>query len=442
MIKRDRQPVLPENQKSTLWSRFLRLDPLVRNSTYIMATTVVTSLLGFVYWTIAAHRFPAHDVGLAAALVSAMTVATTLSSAGLNSALIQTLPQRSSGGPWSITLTGGLIAANVVSFLVGLAVVVALPFFSSQFAILNTNRIYAFALLASILVWTTSGLLDNVFIAERSSQYMFIRNAIFALVKIPLLVVPAFAAAGALGIFGSWLLATALTTVGALVVLVPRLRRDYSIRVRGALEQLKDMRSLIAGHHFTNVGNMLPAFLLPALVAGRLSATDNAYFYTTWMVCSVLFIVSPAVASALFAEGSHIGTDLQQKVKMSIIIIGVLIGAGIVIYLAAGQFILSIFGTQYPRHGLTLLQVSVVAAIPDAVTNIYVVILRVKRRLRDAAFLTIGMGLVTLGLSWVLLPKLGVSGVGWAWLAAQSLGTLYVAGDVVYARVHLRAVLE
>jgi Na+-driven multidrug efflux pump len=76
---------------------------------------------------------------------------------------------------------------------------------------------------------------------------------------------------------------------------------------------------------------------------------------------------------------------------------------------------------------MTLLRVTLLASIPDAITNVYVSVLRVRGRLPVAAGLNLVMGLGIVGLSWLLLPALGVSAVGWAFLAAQTGGCAFVA---------------
>ena len=48
------------------------------NSLYLTATTVVTSLLGYVFWTVAARMYPASAIGEAGAGVSAMAFASLL----------------------------------------------------------------------------------------------------------------------------------------------------------------------------------------------------------------------------------------------------------------------------------------------------------------------------------------------------------------------------
>src|SRR5258707_6352189 len=74
------------------------------------------------------------------------------------------------------------------------------------------------------------------------------------------------------------------------------------------------------------------------------------------------------------------------------------------------------------------------AAIFDAITSIYVSVLRVQNRLRAATVLNTLMAVLTISLSWIFLPTLGITGPGWAWLIAQGTGTLISITDYLLTR--------
>ncbi|GAC1683054.1 MAG: hypothetical protein PVS3B3_03540 [Ktedonobacteraceae bacterium] len=407
----------------------LRSDSLLRNSMFIMGSTVVTSIVGYLYWVLAAHIYSAYDVGLASAFISAMSLTSTFASLGIGSALIQILPHRKAGYEWSITLNVCMIVGVFTSLVGGSIVVVVLPFLSPQFTISRYYLIYMIVFLSGVVLCTVTTLLDQTFVAERATGNMATRNAVFALLKLPFMLV--LLRLGALGVLSSWVLSLGATFILAMLVFIPHLKRGYRLDTHGLTKQIRPILPAFAGHHFINIGGLLPMYLLPILVAITLSATDNAYFYTTWMLGSLFFMVSASVATALFSEGSHTMSDLTRKVHTSIWLIGALLCPFLLVFFFWGHIILSIFGTSYAQHGLSLLMMLIVSAVPDAITNIYVSVLRVQKRLRSAAFLNVGMAILALALAWILLPMLGITGVGWAWFIAQSIGSLLVVLDVL-----------
>src|SRR5436309_11033844 len=86
----------------------LRDVSLLRNSGYNMGTTIVSSLLGYLYWVLAARRYDAAEVGLAASLIAALTIASAASSIGLGATIVQSLPKRRAVDAWSATLNSSV----------------------------------------------------------------------------------------------------------------------------------------------------------------------------------------------------------------------------------------------------------------------------------------------------------------------------------------------
>lgn len=406
----------------------LRGDTLLLNSLYIMISTVVTAAIGYLYWVVAAHFYIAHDLGLASALISIMTLTSTLADLGVSSMLVQMLPQRKTDAAWSLTLNAGLITGTLASLVAAVIMIVVLPLFSHQFAILWQDGIYAIVFVAGVPLGTIVNLLDQAFVAERNASNILLRNLVFALIKLFLLVPLTFI--GALGVFSSWVLALAIGLVLGGLLLVTRLSRTYYLTIRGVVRQVQTMFSSLAGHHFINLGGKASLYLLPVLVTVRLSPEDNAYYYTASMVGTFFFMVSASVAVSLFAEGSHNAEDVLHKAASSSVIIGMLLGPAMLLSFLGGRYILLLFGPDYVQHALSLLMILTIAAVPDAITNIYVSILRVQKRLRWAALLNLGMALLSLTIAWILLPILGISGAGLAFLIAQAVGSLIAGADL------------
>jgi O-antigen/teichoic acid export membrane protein len=428
-----RQRLAPRQTALTLLRR-LRCDSLLRNSAYIMATTVANSLLGYLYWMVAAHTYAAHDIGLAAALISTMTLASILSSQGIGWTLIQLLPSRLAGHAWSLTLNAGLATGILTGLCAATIVVVVLPLLSPQLAIVGHGTAYAVTFVAGVALTTIGSLVDYVFMAERATDNMLVRNVILAAIKMPLLLLPLLLAqAGAFGIFGTWVLATAIGALAGMA-LVRRLGRSYRPAMRDTRDQVRAMLSSLAGNHVITVGGLAPTYLLPLFVTARLSAADNAYFYITWRLAGLSLMVSPAVAASLAAEGSHARHDLLRTARSSILLIAALLGPAMLLFLVGGRYILASFGPGYAHHGQLLLLLLVISVVPDAMTNVYVAVLRVQQRLRHAALLNLGMAALTLGLAWVLLPQLGIAAAGLAWLSARGAGSIAVALHILVVR--------
>jgi O-antigen/teichoic acid export membrane protein len=421
----------------------VRNDSLLRNSIFIMATNGVTASFGYLFWIVAAHAYSANDVGLGSALISVTALASTLALLGMDATLVQVLPGRKSGYEWSLALNAGLTTGALAGLLAGVIVVVALPLSAPQFAFVGHQASYAIAIVVGVPLMTVSFLLDQAFIAERAAHNKLMRQFAAAVLKIPLLALPVMLMIqiGALGILLPGVLAMAVILIGGLL-LIPRLGRDYCLAARGMMGQVRSMLSSLAGNQFINLGGILPYFLLPVFVATRLSPADNAYYYTTMRLAEFFTMGSYAVSMSLFAEGSHAANDLPRKVRSSALIISMIIGPAMLLCLLGGRYILLLFGPDYAQHGLVLFIILVVSTVPDSITNVYLTVLRVQGRLRFAGLLNVSMGALTLALTWILLPGLGIAGAGWAFLIAQSAGSLVAGADLIRMSRHRHGVSE
>jgi O-antigen/teichoic acid export membrane protein len=404
----------------TLTVRRLVRDSLLRNSSMIMATTAGTSLVGYLYWALAARTMPAAAVGLASTLVSAATVLSLATNLGAGHAFIQHLP-RLDVAAWSRAVSTGITAGCAATGVAALAAVAALPVFSAEFAALRRPATAALVVAAAVTL-TAATLLDYVSVAQRASGGMLARNVAFAVGKLALLAAVGLPTVD--GVLLSWVMASLAVTAGTAGWLLPRLRPGMRFTLTGAPAELRRLRRSLAGHHLINLTQAVPGLLLPVLVTARLGAADGGYFYLTWMVGSALFMVSPAVASALFAERSHAAT---ATVRRAALIVAAVLAVPFAVLLAGRHQVLSVFGPGYAGHGAALLAVLVLAAVPDAVTNLAVGWWRSEGRLGRCLGMNAVMATVCLVGAWKLLPVAGILGAGLAWLAAQCVGSVLVA---------------
>jgi O-antigen/teichoic acid export membrane protein len=410
----------------------LHRDSLVRNSFFIMLTTIINSIFGFAFWLVAARTFPAHVVGLTAALIAASTIAILLASLGVGGTLIQSLPTKKDPGAWSLTFWAGMATALVLSLAIGGVILILLPAFTAEFDTLR-NPTYAFLLLFGTVALTVGTVIDYVFIAERSAGNMVVRNLVLSAGKV-LLVVGLTVLAGSSGqaLLGSWAASSLVGLCCGVVLLVRRAHPRRPPRLVAVVNAAIGLRGRLAGNQLIGMGASLLPFVLPLLVTSRLSPTENAYFYTTWMMAGVFLIISPAVSQALFAEGAHSPHELLSKGRNALGVIGAILLPCIVGIIVLGGPLLSAFGAAYEEHAAGLLRIVVIASIPDAVSNVYVAIMRVQGRLVTAACLNMGMGFGIIVFSWLCLPTMGIDAVGWGFLIVQLCGCVYVAVDLFW----------
>jgi O-antigen/teichoic acid export membrane protein len=411
------------------------LDTLLENSLYGIGITAVNSLFGFAFWIVAARLYPTRSVGLATALIAAMTLVSMVSNLGGGAGLVQRLPTRHTARDWSVTLNASLALCVVLSVVAAGVTLLLLPFVAHDLRVVRTSGAYALTLTAGIVLWTLSVNMDFLFVAERKVKFGFVRNATLSVLKLALVGVPVLLwSATPLTLFGTWVVSTGFALLVAVQIARRRLSHHWMAVIAGVRAEVRTMVRSLVGHHFINLGGSLPMYVLPLIVTARLGIVPNAWAYIGWMVGSFALVVSPTVSASLFAEGSHDRTTFAQQAQRSLGIITVLFIPVIVAVILLGHEILGVFGGQYARHSYGLVVVLALSAVPDAITNVYVVSLRVDCRLRAAAILNVGMALLAVILAWLLVHPLGVAGIAWAWLFAQSAGSVYAVTRVWLAR--------
>ena len=430
-------------------------DSLVRNSLYLMASTVTTAGLGYFYWIVAAHIFAKQEIGVSSAVVSMCMTISLLTYLGPSAMLVEQLPRREQSSEWTAILYRVCAVTAVVT---GLATAIVTP------AILISRNYHAFYIgpesivIVVLCAGTTTllSLLGAAFIAARRAGRLLVMQTLVSVAKL-LLLFP-LANAGALGLVETWVISTLLGVTVGVVWLVPQMglgrqanyrpRRSTGIarsvqlgsrqrarHRRGRRRPDRDYLRRLVGQHLTGVGGMLTPLLLPVLVVMRLGDASNADFYVTWMMGSVFFMVSPSVSTAIFAEGVRAGSDLRREVSKALRMSALLMVPAMLVMIVGGKIILRFFGASYAA-GYGLLIVLAISAIPDAVSNVAVAVCQVTRKLGYSAALNLGILVTALAGAWVLMPRLGLIGAGIAWGGAQLLGA--IASLPAYTHVRRR----
>jgi len=438
-----------------------------------MATTVVTAGLGYVFWALAAHVFTKQEIGIGSAVISLCSTVALLTYLGSSAMLIKRLPASEYSSEWTTVLMRICLATTAATVVAMAAIVPVLRTFSQYRPFFGTV-LPALLAVAGAASWTLVNLFGSAFIAARRAGRLLSIQALVSGIKVLLVFPYAAVGADAAGLVGAWVASAMVGVSAGALWLIPqmglgrRLSHNSRHRTGGALDRrprpyIRSRRRAqhrrpydppsktslqgMLGQHLTSVGGSVTPLLLPVLVVLRLGATSNAYFYITWMVGGVFFMVSPAVASALFAEGVRTGSDLRSVTARAMRVIVALLVPAIGVMIIGGRFVLGLFGASYASAGYVLLVLLAASALPDAVSNIAVAIFRVTDRLGYSTMLNLGILIATLAATWILTPSLGIAGAGVAWLGVQVVGAAvslpaYVqiirrpAPSSVHGRVH------
>ena len=406
---------------------------LLRNSGFLMGTTVVTSLLGYTYWLLAAHTYPSPEVGFATGTMSTFTLVGYVFSLGVAPLFVRALPRLSVGKEWNAFVSAGFVVTAATAGTAGLLTALLLPPWVPNFGRLHHLGM-AIAFITGCIATAVGVAADGMFVSMRRSDRQFARNFAFAAAKIPLLVAPVllWPRVGGAAIIWTWD-AALWASVALAFVLLRRLRPEFRFAPRRGLQPILRNGRLMLAYQLSWLGGWLPVFAFPILVVAEAGLRSNAYFYFTWSIGGVFFMVSTSVSAALFAEGTN-RPDVHRQARLALKVTSAILLPMTVVTLLFAHEILLVFGREYADHGAGLLRICALGALPDAVTNAYVAVRQAQRRLRPAVTLNFAMAALALIGATLLLPRWGINAVGWSWTGAQAAGALWVTSGVLRRR--------
>jgi O-antigen/teichoic acid export membrane protein len=391
--------------------------PLFGNVYALTLNTAVTATLGSGYWVLAARLYSPRELGLGAAAVSTMTFLSNLSQLNLNAALARFLPASGVSGGRLIAYAYG--ASSLFAIIIASIFLVVAPLVSDHLAFLSGNMLLAALFCLSVAAWGIFTLQDSVLTALRGAVWVPIENAAFGVAK-ALLLVAFVGTLPALGIFLSWNLpvVVALVPVNLLVfrLLLPRLR---SLRSSG-LPDWRVLRRFVALDYLGFLFMQAGTNALPLLVTARLGAAANGRFYVAYAIAGSLelvaynFGVSLTVESA--REPSRLAFYTQQILRRGFI----LFTPGVALLCLTAPLLLAVFGKEYALSSVTLLRLLVLAVLPKLLVAVFVAVCRVQRRVDRIILVQALTSTLVLSLSLMLMGRLGIVGVGVAYLVSQA----------------------
>lgn len=350
------------------------------NSLALIASRVVAMGLGFLFWLLAARLFPADQVGLAAAVVSAMMLCTNIALFGLGSAVISRLPHHpDQPAPLlnaALTLVTLASAAAAVLFLVLAAV--GLP----ELGAVAADPLYAVLFVACCVFGTLGLLLEQTSTALRRGDHALARGVASGLITVLGLVATVLItdATDSILLLGPWVAASAFVFAFGLVQLYGTVR-GYRTRWNTRWPMARELLGSGLPNHALTLAERAPALLLPVIVIELLSPEASATWYAVWMMALVVFIVPTQVGMALFAEVASDAARLRPAVR-SAVTAALAVGVPAALALAVlAHPLLSLLGSGYADGGATPLRILVIAILPLTVVQAYFAACRGSGRL-------------------------------------------------------------
>lgn len=399
--------------------------PLERNALALMSGTLATALIGVVFWTAAAHYYATAEVGRASAVISTAAFLGNLSHLNLGNVYARFLPAAGLRTP--ALVHRGMLATAALALVLGTGFVLL---WQSEELFTSTTERALFPLCVAVLTLFT--LQDPLLVGLRAAPWIPVKNLSFSIGKLIVLI----ALAGVLprgGLVVAWMLPAALAVVGTVVgmqlVWMPRHvdRRPES----AGLPPTRDLVSYAGAELTTGLMIYIVPMVLPLIVIAMLGDEANAYFAIPYVISSALTMLTWNVAVSFVVEAATDERRTWILARRSLRLALLVAVAGMVTLLVGAPLILRIFGGAYADHGATLLRLMALAAPATVITTVYTSVLRVRRKVRWIVVVQILVGSTVIVLSALLIHRLGVTGVGVAYLLAEGVAGAALAVPLV-----------
>ncbi len=400
-------------------------DPVLANSSLMIATTLVMAAAGSLFWLIAARLQTSAEVGLSGSLVSAAVTMSYLAQLGINITLIRALPT-SARSKADVTISVSLVA--LFGFMLALGYGFLLPVFSPHLSeVLGVGwRVVAFGVL--VAATAVNLLTDGIFLGiSRVGINLKVNGFLMGASKLALVFV--FGGLGAFGLFGAVGMASLLAAVASVAAIMRVLPGRASLRPSATL--IRQRRFAGAGY-VASVLDLLPQLVLPLLIINASGASPSAMYFVSFQVVTLLNSGCYAIGSAMYAEGARSPHAVRQTVRRAGVVLALAVGTGVLTLLVVSPFLLKIFGPEYYDGGVVTLRVLAIGSVGVAFNYWAAMRLRLVQHLRAMMFVQLATSTVMIGAAAAVADR-GPAWVAGAWGVGQLCGGLlgYLASKTV-----------
>jgi O-antigen/teichoic acid export membrane protein len=405
----------PASSRGSWFVAALR-DPLYRSSYALVANTAGTTVVGIIYWAVAAHLYSRQALGRAAALVSALILVSTFAQLNMANTLPRFIPK---AGRFAGKFVAYSYGASACAALVGgLAFVTILPRLSTQWHFVSDSRALAVAFVVAAVVWGVFSLQDVALLSLRRPVVVPIENFVYGVCKLIMLVC-VVSLLPSTGIFFSWVIPLAITVPAVNWLIFRRYLKQRDPSTAPGVLRAGEVIRFASVDYLGSVLSQAYGNLLPLLVLSTLGAAANSSFYIAWTIAAGLGLVALNFGTSLLVEGSAAPDRLPDLTRGVLARCLLITSLGAALLTLGARPILNIYGSGYAANTASLLALLSMGTIPGSLVVVAVSLDRIAGRVGKATFTRLVLTVLVLGGGWLLLKRVGIDGIAFAWGGAN-----------------------
>lgn len=401
-------------------------QPVYRAGYLLVLNSLVTALLGLGFWLLAARLFPPEVIGVNAATISAMMFIAGVAQLNLMSALLRFVPTagRRAGRMVVLSYAVGatLSALAATGYLLRLgAWTPALSPFLGQFWV-------GLSFVVASAGWAVMVMQASVLVALGRAGVTTVVNQVFNFLKLALLL-PFVVLLPTSGVWFGWTGAMAVAVAAGAWFIFGRALTAFvetPPSVPAYLPSLRDLARFALPDYVAALAWIACTSLVPILVLNLSDAEHSAVFALAWSICLTLYGVPTALGQSLVAYGVREPARLREHHRRILLSSLGILSPVVAVLVVFAPAILAPFGHWYVSQGVLTVRLLALSALPNAVVALTVSRARVDRRMTTVVTSMVALCLLVLGLTWSVVPRMGIVGGGLAWL----VGAVVVAAGI------------
>lgn len=397
------------------------------NASALMLSTVLTGVLGILFWIVAARLISPSQVGRASAALAAATFLAGLAQLNIISVFIRFVP---GSGPSTASFIRRGYGIAVITGLV-----VASGFLGLGLAhnILGHAWFMPLAFIAVIAIYAVFFVQDGALTALNSAVWVPLENLVFGVVRVVVLI----AITKLTQQWGAFIALSAPIVLAVLIVnwcifrrLVPKHVADstQSEPVRWA-----DIRGFVAADYLASAVASCVALLPPVLVAALLGSEVTAYFYIPWFIGVSFGTLIWNVAMAFVAGSADDPAGIPRLVRRAIRMIAVISAAACVGAFVAAPIVLDTLGPAYSSHGVIALRIIALAFPASGLIIFYTALSLLQKTLKTLVIVQAGKAAAFLTGSALLLSNHGINSLALTYVVCEVLAALILLPKITNA---------
>ena len=161
-----------------------------------------------------------------------------------------------------------------------------------------------------------------------------------------------------------------------------------------------------------------PITLIPILIVNVAGAAEGAYFFMAYTIATFLFMVPDSIAASMFVEGSH-ERPLRDTAFKSLKVHLLLLAPMVLAIVVFGDKILLLVSPEYLAAAHQLLLLLAISSPFYAAISVFITVVQVQKNMIMLNYIRLAGSGLTLCLGFILLLKVGLIGIGYAWLLSN-----------------------